>query len=116
MQKKRRDTLLTRSTFKKMMKPNQKEVNYDKMVAHVNLNHPREVIYNKNDGTMTFQKLPMGTPTGEMMGNVFLEKPKWVPFDQLGLGVTLYFKMVKIMIIILGIATLLCLPYMIVFA
>ena len=65
---------------------------------------------------MTFEKLPLSTPIGEMIGSIFLEKPKWVPFDQLGLGVTLYFKMVKIMIIILGIATLFSLPYMIVFA
>ena len=65
---------------------------------------------------MTFQKLPIGTPIGEMIGGVFKEKTEWVPFDQLGLGITLYFKMVKILIIILGIATLLCIPSIMVFA
>ena len=65
---------------------------------------------------MTLEKLPLSTPIGEMMGAVFTDQPKWVPFDQLGLGVTLYFKMIKIMIIILGLSTLFCLPYMLVFA
>lgn len=86
------------------------------MVAHVNLNHPRVVIKNESDGTVTFEKLPMGTPIGEMMTNMFTDKPHWVPFDQLGLGVTLYFKMIKIMIIILSAATLFSLPYLFVFA
>jgi hypothetical protein len=51
-----------------------------------------------------------------MGGGIFKEKADWVPFDQLGLGITLYFKMVKVLIAILGIATLFCLPSIFVFS
>ena len=102
-----------RSTFKSLIK--QSSLSYDKMVAHVNLNHPRVVKKNEEDGTITFEKLPLGTPIGEMMSLMIDDKPQWVPFDQLGLGLTLYFKMIKIMIIILVVATLFSLPYMFVF-
>ena len=105
---------MQRSTFKSLVK--QSSLNYDKMVAHVNLNHPRVVKKNEEDGTITFEKLPLGTPIGEMMSSMIQDKPHWVPFDQLGLGVTLYFKMIKVMIIILVAATLFSLPYLFVFA
>ena len=39
-----------------------------------------------------------------------------MPIDQLGVGVTLYFKMVKVMIIILCISTVLSFPYMFTFS
>ena len=65
---------------------------------------------------MNFKKLPIGTPIGDMGGGMFKEKVEWVPFDQLGLGITLYFKMVKVLIAILGIATLFCLPSIFVFS
>lgn len=43
------------------------------------------------------------------------KEPEWVPFDQLGLGVTLYFKMIKVMIFLLILASLLSLPALIAF-
>ena len=98
------------------MKKEETHLDYDKMLDHVNLNHPREIVKNEQDGTIRFEKLPLCTPVGEIMTSAFIEDPEWVPFDQLGIGVTLYFKMVKIMIIILTFATILCLPYMFVFA
>ena len=64
---------INRSTFKSLIKINQGPLNYDKMVAHVNLNHPRDIIKNEKDGTLTFEKLPLSTPVGEMMGSVLLD-------------------------------------------
>lgn len=92
------------------------KLDYDKMIAHVNMSHPREVVTNEKDGTVEFQKLPLSTPIGGMMTSIFNSEPKWVQFDQLGLGVTLYFKMIKIMIFILCISTILSIPYLNAFA
>lgn len=36
--------MMNRTTFKSLLKISHGELSYDKMVAHVNLNHPREVV------------------------------------------------------------------------
>lgn len=86
------------------------------MVANVNLNHPRTIKTNEEDGTASFEKLPLCTPIGQLLTPMMSDVPHWEDFDQLGIGVTLYFKMIKIMIYILIISTLLALPYMMVFS
>lgn len=83
------------------------------MVAHINLTHPR--IVRNEDDKMILEPLPMSTKVGTLFENVFKDKPEFYPFDQLGLGVTLYFKMIRLLIIVLVISTFLAMPYMFVY-
>lgn len=57
----------------------------------------------------------MCTPIGQLMTPMLKEEPQWEQFDQLGIGVSLYFKMIKVMIYILCISTLLTFPYLFAF-
>lgn len=86
------------------------------MVANVNLNHPR-IIKQHEDGTLSFEKLPLMSSTGYLLTPMFrdADKQEYVPFDQLGLGVTLYFKMIRMMAYVMVVATLLSFPYMFVY-
>lgn len=86
------------------------------MVAHVNLKHPRVKKINEADGTVVFEKIPLNTGIGGLFHQMITQEPQWVPFDQLGLGVTLYFKMIKVMIYVLVAATLLSIPILITFS
>lgn len=62
--------------------------------------------------------VPLCTPVGSLADLYHLDENKEkepVVFDQLGLGVTLYFKLVKVMICVLFVSSILMLPYLIVF-
>ena len=48
------------------------KLDYNKMVAHVNLNHPR--IVKNEDDQMTFEPLPMSTEIGTLVKNVYQEE------------------------------------------
>ena len=68
-----------------------------------------------DDGTVAFEKLPLSTKVGNLLTPAIEENPTYEQFDQLGLGVTLYFKMIKVMIVVMILCSLLALPYMLVF-
>jgi len=101
----RRSSTLTKSTN------NLAELDYDKMELNANLNHPR-IVEKGSDGNIKFTQLPWGISIGGLYNNVFYDDVALNDFDQLGLGVTLYFKVIKALGIFMIFATLMSLPYM----
>ena len=101
----RRSTTLTKSSS------NLSELDYDKMELNTNLNHPR-LVEKDSDGNIKFNKLSWFISIGTLYDNVLSKEPAKYDFDQMGLGVTLYFKVIKALGIFMILATLLSLPYM----
>lgn len=87
------------------------------MVAHTNMSHPRIITH--TNGEITYTKFPMTYSTGNFI-YLLLDKFKVkdpddpsggiTDFDQLGLGITMYFKLLKSMIILLIIASCISSP------
>ena len=96
------------------------------MQANKNLCHPR-IVENLPNGDKNFTKFPICYPTGsffslgyeslkkKILGGDRYEEDDYNQFDQLGLGITMYFKIIKSLIMVLILATILSLPYMTVF-
>ena len=76
--------------------------------------HPR--IVNNEGTTVTYKKLPLCSAVGMLYEEFQLTDKKLKDFEQhLGLGVSLYFKVVRFFTIVLFICTILMIPYLAVF-
>ena len=79
----------------------QANLSYLKLKAVINLKHPRMVIDGKN------QRIPLCIPTGRLL-NSFEQKLQG--FDELGMAVSIYFKLLKSFITMFSICSVLCIP------
>ena len=71
------------------------------MKAAVNLKHPRMVINGKNE------EIPLCISTGRLLG-AFEDKRQG--FDDLGIAVSIYFKLLKSFISLFMVCSILCIP------
>ena len=89
------------------------------MVANTNLTHPRTITQDAN-GIPLYEKLSLCTNVGWLFTPFYNmlkgQNQKYEDFDQLGLGLTLYFKMIKVLMVVLLFATLISAPYMAAYA
>lgn len=79
-------------------------LSYEKMIQHLDNTHPRILV----DGE--HRKLPACTDVGDLMDQKLGKEDKEYDFDALGVGVTIYFKLLKSFIIFLVISTILAIP------